>query len=446
MCDGSAPSSSAQLLRSAAYVQHSRAVPAAADAAVADAAAPAAAAQEAVQRFSGAALRRGSCVTRKQGCWQAHTYNAMERWSRDNGSSLQAVCAADLARLPLGKHSPTNLPRSIYTAQQVAAMRQLLLLERPQWKEDLEAAAAAAASASSQAVSAADELAVLRAAAWDAAAAAAAAVQAHELSSTTPLRPPKPHCCTQQSQNSCHVAVTVQGAKAIFRASFSDVTTASCAADLVRLALMGFQGSSKCLLNFPGHTYSIDQLAAFGALLSAGFPGVKLPDPQTAVAAASRHIRSRRSTRTCRSQQTDVECEVDGAQRQGQLQKIPADDLRRVEAAVTMHGAAGRVWSTARHAQLGGCPPAVSTAAAVAAGVDSSPRAQVRAVPGRLRRVQQQASVSCTCAAVGHLRLQLKGGHSVHAGVQLPPQVHAAAATRHGLLWRVHFACVKCEV
>jgi hypothetical protein len=140
----------APLRRSAVQVAQRTALRAAADAAVAAVVAAAANAETAAL-FSGKHyLPRGTGVNCDRGRWRALITSAGDRpLSKPYSTCLEAACATDLARLALGKSLATNLPGSLYSDQQVAAMRELLLFERPGWQAAAEAAAAAAAASSS---------------------------------------------------------------------------------------------------------------------------------------------------------------------------------------------------------------------------------------------------------------------------------------------------------
>jgi hypothetical protein len=270
-------------------------VRAAADAAIAEAAAAtalAAPAEAALLATATARLHSTTGVSYFKGCWTATvSLTGNERLAKCFDTCLQAACAADLASLALGKAGYTNLPRSIYTGQQVAAMRALLLFERPGWAAALQRAAEHERDHSMAAPGLTTaQLVALKNAASQAAAAAAATVQVPaELLPT--LRPAGQlqqqvqqqhllHGCRMSGQ-SWRVDVDLGAARGKYFATFEDGTTAACAADLARL------GNAQRWLNFPAHTYSSQQIAAFQALLSARFPGVKLTAAGAALLAAS---------------------------------------------------------------------------------------------------------------------------------------------------------------
>jgi hypothetical protein len=167
-----------------AYVAAAQAAEAAAQVAVAAAAESAASlVPEQAALFTGKQRPpHDSWVALCRRTWRMIVYRGTDigaRIDKSFSSCLQAACAADLARLALGMHRVTNLPRGIYTGQQVAAMRELLQLERPQWRQVLEKAAAVLMPDAAAPAATTPQLAELEAAAKQAAVAAAAvAVQA----------------------------------------------------------------------------------------------------------------------------------------------------------------------------------------------------------------------------------------------------------------------------
>jgi hypothetical protein len=275
-------------IRSAERVKQRAVLRAAADAAVADAAA-AAAATEAAARFSnnaGDGPPYGSCVV-----WYKNRYWRIiirrfggKRFERTYSSRLHAACAADLAQLALGGTAVNILPGSLYTQQHVAAMRQLLLFERPAWSAtaggrsklfagaaaDVAVAEAAAAAAAKSAALVRMKLAVLDAAAAvvqmapEQAAAVSAAQQLHSCFKIGP-----------SWQGRVYVQFMGCAAQYVPVLTSRDAAAAACASDLARLAT---RRRSKPKLNFPEHVYSSEQVAAFGALLAACYPRVRLAD------------------------------------------------------------------------------------------------------------------------------------------------------------------------
>jgi hypothetical protein len=268
------------LLRSAERVKQRAALRAAADAAVAEAAA-AAAATEAAARFddsAGDGPPYGSCVE----WWQNKYWRLVigrsggKLFARSYSSRLHAACAADLAQLALGGIAVNVVLGSLYRQEQVAAMRQLLLFERPGWS----AAAATqickssdVAAEAAQARSAA--LAQLKLAVLDA---AAAVVQVAPEQAAAILQARRLHGCSKEG-SSWRVLVYVQvmgcAAKKVHVFRSRDAAAAACASDLARLAV---HRRSKPELNFPEHVYSSEQVAAFGALLAACYPRLRLAD------------------------------------------------------------------------------------------------------------------------------------------------------------------------
>jgi hypothetical protein len=306
-----------QLLKSAAHVMRSRALQAAADAAVDEAAAAAAGTAKATLLSSGSSayqMRRASFFRNSDGKCRVHVRHAGEVHMPCYSSALQAACAADLMRLALGKRSPTNLPRSIYTREQVAAMAELLLLERPYWRDDVEAAAAAAAAAEHMHSAAAVtvlQAGKLRAAAREAATAAAAvAMQAVPKQAAAFGARNRPHCCQLRDGTwKCRVGrlQTSAGHNKSFEAAwFKDALSAACAADLARLALYG-DTLSKIKFNLPVHIYSSEQVASFAAVLAALHPGVQLVAAPVASHSNSSSIGSRRRSSSSSDSSSDEE-------------------------------------------------------------------------------------------------------------------------------------------
>ncbi|KAF6250683.1 hypothetical protein COO60DRAFT_759395 [Scenedesmus sp. NREL 46B-D3] len=284
-----------QLLRSAGRVKQSMTVRAAADAAAAEAAAAALMAAADVAALFDAAIARPSStkgVSFGHKRWHTKINNVGDtRLEKPCETCLQAACAADLAYLAFGKPGPTNLPRSTYTSQQVAAMRELLLLlllERPGRRAALQHAAEHRDTMAVSAITTA-QLAALKTAAVSAAAAAAASMQG-SAESQQALSPAQP--LQQWWSAGCHIGgqswrvsvrINVAGPRTIHIATVKDATTAACAADLARLAVLPSASGTDYRLNFPASTYSSQQVAACGALLTARFPGVKLSTADAAV-------------------------------------------------------------------------------------------------------------------------------------------------------------------
>jgi hypothetical protein len=275
------------LLRSAERVKQRAVLRAAADAAVAEAAA-AAAATEAAARFAdsgGDGPPYGSCVV----WWQNKYWRLVigrsggKLFARIYSSRLHAACAADLAQLALGGIAVNVLPGSLYRPEQVAAMRQLLLFERPAWstaaaghqRGRLSAEAAHARSAA---------LAHLKVAVLDA---AAAVVQAAPEQAAALLQAQRLHGCCKEGPSwrvRVHAQVTGRAATMVHVFRSRDAAAAACASDLSRLAV---HRQSAPELNFPEHMYSSEQVAAFGALLPACYPGVRLADAVTRSSSSS---------------------------------------------------------------------------------------------------------------------------------------------------------------
>jgi hypothetical protein len=268
--------SSGALLRSAERVKQRAALRAAADAVVAEAAA-AAAATEAAARFTdagnGPPYGMGVDWVKRDRIWRMGIFRSGgKRFTRSYSSRLHAACAADLAQLALGRAAVNILPGSIYTPEQVAAMRQLLLFERPAWS-------AASAGQSNLAAEAAQArmaaLAQLKMAVLDA---AAAVVQVAPEQAAAISQAQRLHGCCKNGPRwlvRLYVQFMACPAKQVHVFSSKDAAAAACASDLARVTVYR---QSKPELNFPEHVYSSEQVAAFGALLAACYPGLRLAD------------------------------------------------------------------------------------------------------------------------------------------------------------------------
>jgi hypothetical protein len=263
------PSASGTLLRSADRVKQRAELQAAADAAVADAAA-AAAATEAAARFSdnagdGPPYGTGvDWVKRDRICRMGIFRSGGKKFARIYSRRLHAACAADLAQLALGGTAVNVLPGSLYTPEQVAAMRQLLLFERPAWSTA--SAGRSKVFAEAQARSAA--LAELKSAVLDA---AAAVVQMAPEQAAAITQAQQVHGCCKRGlgwQVFAYVQITGCTAKRVHVFQSRDATAAACASDLARLAV---HRRSAPELNFPEHVYSSEQVAAC-------LPGLRLAD------------------------------------------------------------------------------------------------------------------------------------------------------------------------
>jgi hypothetical protein len=247
-----------------ADIAAAQAIQAAARAAVAAAAEAAASlVPEQATLFSG--LQRLPCsswVSRSNGSWRMLIPEGQcvdARFQIFFSSCLQAACAADLARLALGRKSFTNLPRKLYTGQQVDAMGALLLQEQPAWRHVLQEAAAPVVTT--------PQLADLKAAAKQAALAAAAVQAAPEQAAAFGAfnqhqQQQRPICCMQIPNQSWITIVRLpRPSKGKFAATwFKDALTAACVADLARLALYGDKHGQRWF-NLPVHIYSTEQAA-----------------------------------------------------------------------------------------------------------------------------------------------------------------------------------------
>jgi hypothetical protein len=134
--------------------------------------------------------------------------------------------------------------------------------------------------------------------------AAAAVVQMAPEQATAMLQAQRLHgCCTKGPSWLVQTQVHITGcaAEQVHILSLRHAAVAACAADLARLAVYK---RSQPKLNFPQHVYSSEQVAAFGVLLTARYPGVRLADAETHNSSSSS---SRTSTGSSSADSIDVE-------------------------------------------------------------------------------------------------------------------------------------------